>query len=381
MQQGLSVNEESLVIKGLQALLPVILQHWGKPEAFREAAVPVLSEAMGLDAEQASKANALAEQTLRQVTRIRAAQFRPYQSDEALDQAYTRLVPTATEAPVRQGFLWLAFQVQRSANEFLAGDRAKEALAKLKMAVDEQKALFGNLPLDSPRLSLESVERILTVLAQKKVADVGGEFQYAVICGHLMEWARAEAREGEDRDLLAGGGATVTDDARLLTPLVPPVRHAALNEAHQRFLKLNDQAKSRRFDGLRKLLSGHVVNLAVAAPHGFEAFCLAVEALLCPYPAQLEWVRSYLKPLYTNAQQSTVFDNCLNEATISQRYQKLLEEKSANVTMLELSRAFALAKVSRLAGPEETEFLNQLNLRSEFNWPTSVEEIKAKAST
>lgn len=380
MENVLAGQSDSAVIAGLQAVLPHLLEQWNNVDGFNKAAIPVLIDKLGLSDEHGEKVKSLAEQALRQVFRLRTMQFRSARNMALLDGVYTRLVTTATDSPTRQGFLWLAFQAQKASIEYLETEEGGKALSSLKKGVDGHKTLIANLTADKEKLTIDKIEKILTALGRKVLEDSVGAFQLSALAGSIVEWVRSEARGPPEKDLLSSDGK-VSEEDRLLTPLLEPVRQAEMNESYHRFLRMSDAEKRRRFDILRKTLHKHIKKVALHAPQGFEKFCMAVEGLLFPYPAAIEWMRSYLKPIYANAQQSSIFDNCLTEPAISQRYEKMIEEKSANLIMLELSMAFALSKLTKLDDPEQQAFISNLKLDKDFGWPKSLEELKSQMSS
>ena len=378
MANPLSGKSEATVLAAIQALLPTLTSCWGRPEAFVNQAAPVLGkELTALEGDMRE----FAASSYRQVVRLRNSQFRPFYQTGVLEQVYTRLVPTATDSPLRQGFLWLAFQAQHAAAEYAVSDEGKEMLKQLKYLVGENETIFAGLmggEEDDRSLTLDKIERILYSMAEKIFGEGVPGMRPAALAGWLIEFSREEARSPRDTDLLSASDEHVTEDNRKILPLLEPVRRAELNEAFTRFVRMNEQQKARRFDQLRKTLRNDIKKVARYAPQGFERFCIAVEALLFPYPASIEWMRSYLKPIFTKAAQSSVFDNCVSEAAIAQRYDKLAEEKSANKVMLELSRAFALAKLNRLDTPDLVGFLSSLDLARTFSWPASLGELKQR---
>ncbi len=378
MEQMIAGKSEERVIEGVQALLPALLEHWEDQAAFRRAGTPAFMRAAGYSREEMEKAVAVADQAFRQVPRLHTRQFRPYTDQEALGNAYSRLVPSATDSPMRQGFLWLAFQVQSAAIDFLQSEAGEAAAAKVRKAVDDGRVVFQTLLADPENLNLEKVERVLRALAERTLGEEAGRFQLDVIAGDLIEFARREARQPPGQDLLAIPRDIPPEQVRLLSVLVEPVHVAELNEANHRFFRLKDQEKARWFDILRRFLERNGAELARFAPMGFEKFAEAVEARLFPYPAPLEWMRAYLRPLYNNAQQSSVFDNCLTEASIRQRYEKLNSEKASNRIMIELARVFALANLNKLADPGQQEFIEGLDLQREFQWPATLADVKTQ---
>lgn len=380
MESFLSDKPESMIIRALQWLLPALISNWGDLDAFRRAGTPGFMREAGIPRGDAVKAVGVVDQAFRQATRIQAQQFRPLKKQEDLEYAYTRLVPSVTDSSARQGFLWLAYQAQSKAIDFLQSDKGKNVGRNLAKAVEENKNIFVSLSEDAESLNLAKIERILMVLGRKSLGEEAGNFELSMVTGAIIEFARAEGRSVLQEDLLTSRHGAGNEDKRLLLSVVDPVHLAELNEANNRFLRLDDGEKGRWFDRLRGFLNRNATSVATSAPKGYEAFCLAVEGMLFPYPAQLEWMRAYLKPLYTNAQQSSTFDNCVTEASITQRYKKMMAESSPNKTMIELARSFALVKLNMFEEPEQREFLDGLNLREEFQWPASLAELKAQQS-
>jgi hypothetical protein len=378
MEQAIAGKPEDQLIQAVQALLPALLEHWDDHQGFRRAGTPPFMREAGFAREEMAKAVTVVDQAFRQVPMLHHRQFRPYYKSEQLEGVYMRLVPSASDSPVRQGFLWLAFQVQAAVIDYLGSEAGLAAMQKIRKAVDEGKVVFRALMADPENLTPDKVEKVLFALTEKTLAEEADRFQlYAVVCS-LIEFARREARQPPGQDLLALQREIPPAQVRLLAVLVEPVHTAELNEANHRFFRLKDGAKGRWFDVLRSFLDRHGSDLVKYAPLGFEKFSEAVEANLFPYPAQLEWMRAYLKPLYTNAQQSSVFDNCMTEASVRQRFEKLDSEKSSNKVMIELARAFALANLNKLGEPGQSEFLDTLNLKEEFQWPATLEELKAQ---
>ena len=376
MEKFLTEIPEATTLRGLQALLPVLRENWGDAEGFRRAALPVFIEETGLARSHAAEVAGFLDRAIRQVARLRASQFSALNDKGKLEFLYQRLVPTAADSPVRQGFLWLAFQAQNSTIEFFDSEAGKKALADILTALEEQKALLQGLAAEDSKITFPGLEKILTTVARKVIGDSGGKLLPAAAAGRLIEWTRVESRKPPQQDLLSTDLTSQAEQTLKLGLLVDPVRVADLNEAHQRFLRLSNQERTQRFTLLRRHLAKTIPKVAPYSPLGFEKFCQAVEAHLFPYPAQLEWLRSYLKPIYTNAAQSAVFDNCMTEASIKQRYEKLLEEKTANPVMLELARAMAAASLTRSDGAADRKFLDELDLEQEFGWPTSFDQVK-----
>ena len=376
-EQFISDLPQTTVVQALQALLPALLSNWNNPEAFRRAATPEFMRQTRTPRAEAAKAVAVVDQTLKQVVRMRTTHFRPFATDDDLEYAYTKIVPTSADSPSMQGALWLAFQAQKKAIDFLDSEEGKAAKATTVKAVDANKQLFQALGAEAEGLTLAKIERILTTLSRRALGESVSEFELATIAGFIIELARRQARIKGGDNVLAGQSNRLSEDLRMLATVIEPVHKAELNEAYQRFMRLSSTDKGRRFDRLRQFLNRRAREIGKLAPPGFEKFCQAIESQLFPYPAQIEWLRSYLKPLYNNAEQSSIFDNCISEASIRQRYEKLMSEKNANPTLVEMARAFSQARVSHFDDPAQQEFLEQLDLKSEFGWPSSLAELRA----
>ena len=92
----------------------------------------------------------------------------------------------------------------------------------------------------------------------------------------------------------------------------------------------------------------------------------------------MEWIRPFVKPVWTNASQSTLFEGRTTQDLVNQRYQQLLKAKQGNPVLVELARAFAI-EASRSAEQEQAvAFLKDLDLVAEFQWPNTLEEVKAQ---
>jgi hypothetical protein len=201
-------------------------------------------------------------------------------------------------------------------------------------------------------------------------------FHHAALAGRLLEKARQVARMHPSKAQVPADFADNSPEIRIVSALEDVTRKAELNEARARFTSLNEYQKGARYEALRKLMLKQIDQIAPYAPEGFDKFCQAVEAIAYPYPVPLEWVRVFLKPLFSNAQASSAFDKCRTEQSVQHRYAKIKEEKGANPIMLELARAFALANL-RTAQQESIQvFLNEVDLVKEFKWPASLSDLK-----
>lgn len=380
MEQFLKGKSTSVTIGGLQSLIDPLLAHWGDLDAFAKAGTPVFLEKAGLPEAQKDVATSFLKGAYRQVSRIRAIQFHTIWDAPALESAYTHLVPSTADSPIRQGCLWLSFRVHQAAIKLIQSEKGKLELMKFLKGVEENKPLFESLLDEKVKLSLDGVGNLLKTLAQKAVGEKEGPFPPSVYAGYTLERARFEGRTLPEQDLIQGNRTTPLEEIRLMASLIEPVHLADLKEAQTRFARLDAAEKTDRFTQLRKTLLKFIVKVAPYAPLGFEKFCQALESLMFPYPQELDWIRGYLKPIFTNSAQSTVFDNCMNRVSIDQRFEKLRAERSANVVMLLLARAMALSKASLSSKEKDTSmltlgFLDDLDLQAEFNWPESLDSM------
>ena len=380
-EQFLSTLPQATIVQALQALLPAMLSHWNEPEAFHRAATPHFMHYAGIPRTDAAKAVAVVDQALKQVVRMRATHFRPFANDDDLEYAYTKIVPSSADSPSMQGSLWLAFQAQKKVIDYLDSEEGQAALATVSKSVFANKDTFKALGAASEGLSLAKIERILITIGRRSLGKNTLNFDLTAIAGHIIELGRKKSRGMSTENVMASRAGGLNEELHMLATIFEPVHKAELNEANQRFLQLSAMDKSRRFDRLRQYLNRRAEEVGKLAPAGFEKFCHSLESLMFPYPAQIEWMRSFLKPLYTNAEQSSIFDNCISEASIRQRYEKVMSEKNVNAPLVEMARAMSQAAVTRLDDPARREFLEQLNLRVEFNWPATLTQLNAKGRT
>lgn len=213
-------------------------------------------------------------------------------------------------------------------------------------------------------------------LAPALGADVNRISLYA-ITGRLLERARAAARQPPLLALPDAPPREQTPAEKLTDALASPIREAELAEARARFAKLTTDQTAKRFEEFKYQLLRAIPKVADFAPLGLEPFSQALEAVLYPYPAQLEWTRSFVKPIWTNANQSTAFQGRNTPDLINQRYEHLRKTKQGNPIIIEMARAFALdlCRTAKEEQPSAT-FVEDLDLAAEFGWPTTVDEMR-----
>lgn len=376
MEPLLAGKSRPLIMSAAKALHPVLLKTWGQPTAFRDAAAAVLTHTLGSEKTNPNEVSALADQILQLVIQIRGLHIRHLQTQQALSQAHKTLEPTFSASPTRQASLVLAVQLQKTALNYFGSPEGDKAYHALIAALDGQRVALVHKFQENEQIVLDQIESALAAVAGSVVTKQDMPFHYAALAGRLVEKARQVARLHPSQATVPADFADNSPEIRVVSALEDAVRRAELNEARTRFAALNEYQKGARYEALRKLMMKHIDRIAPHAPDGLDKFCQAVEAIAYPYPAPLEWVRVFLKPLFTNAQQSSSFDKCRTEQSVQHRYLKIREEKGANPIMLELARAFALATLRITQRESIQTFLNEVDLVKEFHWPASLAELK-----
>ncbi len=380
MELNIASKPRQSILRALRALMPALQAKLGDPAGFRDVAAPILLRESENALTEVEEVDLLADQVHRAVTRLRAIHFRRLETQQALDAAFKGLEPslnTRTANPILSAGLWLAHRVQGAAIAFLDSKDGQQALAKAE-------TFFGTPPFPWLRaLSAEnqptSLDRIEQVLAERLALVFGAELNpislYA-IAGHLLERARGAARQPPLLALPDAPPKEATAAERLMDALAAPVREAELAEAHARFAKLTTDETAKRFERFKQQLLRAIPQVAQYAPLGMDPFSQALESVLYPYPAQLEWIRSFVKPVWTNANQSTAFQGRTTPELINQRYEHLRKTKQGNPIIIEMARAFAL-DLCRTAEQElPSSFVEDLDLVAEFGWPTTVDEMR-----
>jgi len=379
MEANLANKSKPVMQRALRALSAPLQDHWGDLKAFRTAAVPILLREAGSALSDQKEATALAEQAYRMVYRLRALHFRPLDNPVQVDTQYKALEQAAGGGPnatLRQAAFWLAYRLQQAGLTYLRSPDGQNALAKCWVVLERRsKDVAARAMAEGPSLTLDRLEGMIGQVLLESVTPTLSSFGIQMLTGFLLEKARATARTLPDLETLSANLPTQTREATVLAALAEPALFGELNEARARFAKLTPEESTKRFDEFKLHLLRAIVQLAPYAVLGLEKFSQAVEVVFYPYPAQLEWVRAFVKPVFTNAQQSTIFDDCVTEQSVNLRYQAIRKAKRGNTVILELARALAFTKTKVKAAEERQVFLTDLDLVKEFNWPTSLEQV------
>jgi len=380
MEPLLAGKSRQLIMSAVKALHPVLLKAWGQPSRFRDAASAVLMQVLGGEKSNPNEVGALAAQIYQMVAQIRSLHIRYLPTTTALQQVHKTLEPTFATAPIRQACLVLAVQMHQTALTYFATAEGEKAYQALIASLDSQRMAIAHKLAENENIVLDQVEAALASVASVVAGKQDTAFHHAALAGRLLEKSRQVARMHPSKSQVPADFADNSPEIRIVSALEDATRRAELNEARARFTGLNEYQKGARYEGLRKLMLKQIDQIAPYAPEGFDKFCQAVEAIAYPYPAPLEWVRVFLKPLFTNAQQSSAFDKCRTEQSVQHRYGKIREEKGANPIMLELARAFALANLRTAQHESIQTFLSEVDLVKEFKWPASLADLKQRFS-
>jgi hypothetical protein len=380
MEAILANKPKPVVQRALRALLAPVQAHFGDPQAFRAAAVPILMREAGTALSDAKDAEALAEQAYRMVQRLRAQHFRAMDNPVQVDIQYKALEHSAATGPnstLRQACFWLAYRLQQAGLLYLRSPEAQNALAKSWQVLENRRELFAKTTAESATLTLDRYEALIAQSLQESITPPLASFSLLTIAGYLLEKARATARALPELDVQGVNMPTQNREGTALLALSEPARGAELNEAKARFSRLTADETAKRFDEFKLQFLRTIPRIAPYAVLGFDKFCDAVEAVLYPYPQQMEWIRAFVKPVYTNASQSTIFDGCATDQSVEQRYQALRKAKRGNTVILELARALAFTKSKVKEAEVRETLLTELDLVKEFDWPTTLEQVTA----
>jgi len=372
----LAGKSRQLILSAVKSLHPILLKTWGNAAAFRAAAAAVLMQVLGSEKNNQNEVGALADQIFAIVGQIRALQLRHLQNVHQLQQALKTLEPTVTASPLRQASLVLAAQVQQTAINYLSSAEGEKAYQALIPVLEQQRTALTRKLAENENLTLEQIETALMAVSAAVLGKTDTPFLHAALAGKLIEKARQLARLHPSKSETPADFANNSAEMRIVAALADTVRNAELNEARARFTTLNEYQKGARYEALRTLMMKQTNQIAPHAPESFEKMAQAVESIAYPYPAPLEWVRVFLKPLYTNAQQSSTFDKCRTESSVNHRYQKIKAEKGANPIMLDLARAFAISNLKVAQSESIQQFINEVDLVTEFNWPAGLDTLK-----
>jgi hypothetical protein len=373
MQAFLAGKPEATVRRALQALITPLVDHWGDMISFREAAAAVLRREAGNLLPGEKDAETVAERVWKQVRAMRGMYFRAIANVGDAEAVFKRLEKNFASAAFTQGCMWLSYRTHISGLNFLSSQEGHAAANKVLGYLDEHKDALDKQLKELENPSLADLEAFLGKVAAQAM---GKPYEGAAVAGQLLEKVRAAARNPAILESITAELAENAQEIPMLNLLINPVQLAELREARGRFARMTEQEREQRYQAYRKALVTVVPQVAKYATMGFEPFCQALEARMFPYPRPIEWIRSFIKPIYANAEGSSIFDNCVTPQSIKARYQKLREEKSANIVMLELGRAFAMAKFSTRKSDELIEFIRDLDLSKEFHWPRDVQDYQ-----
>ncbi|MDH4122173.1 MAG: hypothetical protein OEV94_10750 [Deltaproteobacteria bacterium] len=359
----------------MQGVMPVLQETWGNPGRFQEKAVEALDKAApSLLSEM--EAVTLSGPLAQSVYHLLDVHFRAASSTPELNALQVKLGASMV-SPFRQGCLWLAVKLRQAQLVYLSGE-GKGALTRL--AAGLQKNL-DNLPPELRGLEPTTLARLESKLADVTLQILGqalGRFSAATLAGRLLEMARGQARIAP-----AAGAAEATAPSgygALLARLGDAVVKAETAQAQFRFSHLDENGRKTLANKMRQAMGQQLPPLLALAPEGFETFCRGVEAVVFPYPEQVEFIRGFLKTLYTTAKQAAWFNDCPTQASIVQQYRKLAETKTINPLTLALARTFATHSLAGGGLTQASLDVFSLDLVGEFHWPRTVEDLLAQSA-
>jgi hypothetical protein len=378
MEAMLAGKPRAVAIGALRALVVPLRERWGDPAAFREAGLDVLAREGGGAIYDEKQSPAHLEQVYRQVQRARATYFRPVENPAQLDQLFKELDLAAAKAasPLQQGVLWLASRLQQQAIAVLQAPRTSEQVAKVLEAVGQNRNAFARPLGNADQLTLDRVEEVLSAFAQQTLGALA-PFEQTVLGGHLLERVREAARRPRKLEVSADEAPRNDALTALLAVFLEPVRQAELNEAKLRYARYAEEEKTKRFNEFRRALMRLIEQVAPFAPDGFEVFCEAIETRMYPYPEPIQYIRTYARPIWNNGAQSNAFTNSTTPQSVQHTYEQMAKARQGNPVVLEIARAFALRNFRRSEDGEKGAALREVNLKQEFGWPTSLEELRA----
>jgi len=378
MELNLINKPKPPIQRALRAVLAPLQDYWGDPSGFRVAATPTLVREAGSALANAKEAMALAQQAYRLVARLRASNFRPADTPVRADAIYKALEASANagiNSALTGSCLWLAHRMQTAALAYLRSTEGQIALAKIWDRLQSKKEALDKAAADDG-ITLEILETLLADVVPTLLGSVMGRFQRYALGGYLLERARAMARALPERPGAENTLPTQSAEDRSLGMIAPAAHAADLNEARQRFARLDADQSGKRFEAFKAQFAQVAAKAAPYAPQGFEKFCVAVEAMLFAYPAPLEWVRPFIKPVYANASQAAMFDDCVTPQAIRQRYETHRQTKQGSSVILELARAFAMSKVKVREVEKKQSFMLELDPVKEFGWPATLASVR-----
>ncbi|MDH5752105.1 MAG: hypothetical protein OEZ59_06775 [Deltaproteobacteria bacterium] len=377
MKNLLAGVSHSIALGALRKLLDPLEQHWGEPEAFVNTGGPLLASSTSGIIKDSDELREGLNRFYQQIMRFRALYFRPIGSKDTLDKAFGELESRAAKQQdtLQQACLWLSYRIQGKAIEYLKSSSGQETLKRLFDSAQEKRNIIMGKLGDMETITMGKVNGAITGFVRDVMGAELNRIETAALSGHLVEALRAASRRMPDLDPEGSEVLEHSEYASLTSMLGDAVRHAELNDARQRFIRFSDKEKSRRFDDFRKQLRKEIRRIAPFAARGFEQFSQGIEAVLFPYPAPLEYIRAFSKPLFNNGRQSTLFSDTSTEQGVKQRYIQMIEAGNVNRLVLEIAFAIAMASFQRTTVRTTRKELAEFKLDEEFHWPKTVGDL------
>lgn len=377
MESLLAGKPLSQTIGALRGLSTPLREHWGNLEEFKTAGMKFLAqESEGIFHDEEKGPRQL-EMIYRQTLRMRAVHFRAIENSAQLEHHFKELDQAASEnnATFRQALLFLASRLQQSAIAYLGTAEAEKHRAiALKAVLERRDSLVGALG-NLRELILDRVEAVLAVYISDVLGEQVGRFEIFALAGHMVEQVRLSARQPPEIILDVEEMPDTKDVGPLLGLLTEPVRQAELNEARMRYAQLNEAQKTSLYNHFRVRLQRVLKDVAKYAPKGFIPLCEAIESRIFPYPGQLGYIRAYLRPIYENASQSSIFTDANTPQSVQQRYDALMKSRKGNPFLLEIARAFAMRNFKSLNIESKRAYMREIDLKEEFGWPSTTKEL------
>ena len=362
-------------LETLRSLLEPLREFWGDADGFVPAAAPVLAK--GLEKPVSSDMHGPLREFYQQVMRFRALYFRPISDGKALEALHRKMDAKAAhqQKTVQQGALWLAMRIQQAMQEFLGSTHGKEVIGNLHRSVQENRRVLFTRLGDPETITMARVNGAVTAYVREVMGEGLSRVETAALSGYLVEALRAASRNLPDLNLTDDEAPEQSEFADLTALLGDVVHQAEVNDAKQRFNNLPPEEKTRRFEEFPKSLRPHIRRVAPYAVKGFEGFCQAVECVLYPYPAPMEFIRNFARPIFNHGRQSTLFGDVTTQAGVKQRYIQLAEAGKINKLVLEIAFAIAMGSFRRSIEKTTRAFLLDLRLDEEFGWPTNISAL------
>ena len=378
MESILAGKPLSQSIGALRGLSTPLREHWGNLEDFKNAGMIFLakeSEGILFDKEKGPQQ---LELIYRQTLRMRAVHFRAIENTAQLEIHFKELdqAAAAGNSALRQALLFLSSRLQQSAITYLGTAEAEKHRAiALKAVLERRDSLMGALG-NLQELTLDRVEALLAAFISDVLGEQVGRFEIFALAGHMVEQIRLAARQPPEIILDSTEMPDTKDVGPLLGLLTDPVRQAELNEARIRYARLKEDQKTSLYNHFRVRLQRVLKEVAMYAPKGFVPLCEAIESRIFPYPEQLGYIRAYLRPIYENASQSSIFTDANTPQSVQQRYEALMKARKGNPFLLEIARAFAMRNFKSLTIESQRAYMRDVDLKADFGWPATMQELQ-----